>query len=390
MRRRVVVVGAGLAGLSAAATAAREGAEVTLLDARGSLGGRARTLAVDGFFLNQGAHALSPGGAGWAVLAGFGIEPRGGKPSADALGIRADERFGRLPASPSSLARSPLVSGRAKLEIARVLARPKGLGRTATAGASAQEWIDATARTPDAWAILSMVTRVATYCGDLDALDGRAAAAQVTAALASSVRYLDGGWQQLIDALEAVAVDAGVKVHAGSKADAVERVSDGLLVRTAAGDHPADAVVFAAGGPAAMDALLGGASKAVARWAVEEQPVLAAALDLGLSHLPEPEHRVVLGVDDPIYLSVHTPSAALAPDGGDVVHLLWYGDTDDDPRRAFGGADGSRAAGLARSGGGRALRATPRGEPRPAAPGPRLRGATGDCGARSLRCIRGR
>ena len=75
MRRRVVVVGAGLAGLSAAAIAAREGAEVTLLDARDSLGGRARTQAVDGFLLNQGAHTLYRGGPGWKVLTGLGIEP---------------------------------------------------------------------------------------------------------------------------------------------------------------------------------------------------------------------------------------------------------------------------------------------------------------------------
>src|SRR3954471_23703311 len=222
MQRRVVVVGGGLAGLAAAATAAREGAEVALLDARESLGVRARTQVVDGFQLNQGAHALYRGGRGWNVLEGLGIEPRGGKPSSKGFGVRADGRFGELPGSATSLVRSPLVSGRAKLEIARVLARPQRLAGTAAGGASAQEWIDAIAATPDARAVLAMVTRVGTYCGDLDALDGGAAAAQVAAALTVGVRYLDGGWQQLVDALETVALEAGVKVHAGAKVDAVE------------------------------------------------------------------------------------------------------------------------------------------------------------------------
>ncbi|MSO38563.1 MAG: FAD-dependent oxidoreductase [Acidimicrobiia bacterium] len=57
MTQRVVVIGGGIAGLAAAASAERSGADVTVLDARGSPG-RARTQLVDGFLLNQGAHAL--------------------------------------------------------------------------------------------------------------------------------------------------------------------------------------------------------------------------------------------------------------------------------------------------------------------------------------------
>ena len=61
--RSVVVVGAGLAGMTAALTASDHGATVTVLEARVDPGGRARTLAVDGgFLLNQGAHALYRGG----------------------------------------------------------------------------------------------------------------------------------------------------------------------------------------------------------------------------------------------------------------------------------------------------------------------------------------
>ncbi len=36
----------------------------------------------------------------------------------------------------------------------------------------------------------------------------------------------------------------------------------------------------------------------------------------------------MFGVDDPIYLSTHTPSAALAPEGGEVVHVMRYGAPD--------------------------------------------------------------
>ena len=67
-------------------------------------------------------------------------------------------------------------------------------------------------------------------------------------------------------------------------------------------------------------------------WAASEQPIHAATLDLGIRALPVPERRVVFGVDEPLYLSVHTPSAALAPDGGEVLHVMRYGvDGNEDP-----------------------------------------------------------
>jgi len=50
---QVVIAGAGLAGLAAAATAARAGARVLILDEK-SPGGRARTDEVEGFRFNRG------------------------------------------------------------------------------------------------------------------------------------------------------------------------------------------------------------------------------------------------------------------------------------------------------------------------------------------------
>ena len=52
--------------------------------------------------------------------------------------------------------------------------------------------------------------------------------------------------------------------------------------------------------------------------------VYAACLDLGLSQLPEPRHIFALGLDQPLYLSVHSSAARLAPGGGALVHILRY------------------------------------------------------------------
>jgi len=53
-RTRTVVIGGGIAGLASAALLAREGHEVTLLEARRELGGRAGSWAADGFRFDTG------------------------------------------------------------------------------------------------------------------------------------------------------------------------------------------------------------------------------------------------------------------------------------------------------------------------------------------------
>ncbi|WP_329337722.1 NAD(P)-binding protein [Streptomyces sp. NBC_00663] len=64
---RITVIGGGLAGLTAAVTAAEAGAKVTLHEAHHTLGGRART-AEGPYRTNEGPHALYNGGPHWAWL----------------------------------------------------------------------------------------------------------------------------------------------------------------------------------------------------------------------------------------------------------------------------------------------------------------------------------
>ncbi|GAB3143248.1 NAD(P)/FAD-dependent oxidoreductase [Amycolatopsis stemonae] len=73
----VVVVGGGLAGLSAAARLSRAGAEVTVLEAGDDVGGRVRTDVVDGFRLDRGFQVLLPAYPAVRRLADVGaLRPR--------------------------------------------------------------------------------------------------------------------------------------------------------------------------------------------------------------------------------------------------------------------------------------------------------------------------
>jgi phytoene dehydrogenase-like protein len=74
-----VVVGGGIAGLTAAALIAQKGRRVTLLERSHHLGGRAMTHVEQGFHLNYGPHAWYVGGGGTDVLRSLGIVSQGAR-----------------------------------------------------------------------------------------------------------------------------------------------------------------------------------------------------------------------------------------------------------------------------------------------------------------------
>ena len=94
----VVVVGSGLAGLTAAASAARAGATVTLVEGP-SPAGRARTDERDGFLLNRGPHGIYDHGPGRAVLDRLGVTTDGVHPPKVSV-LAWDDRTASLPQGP--------------------------------------------------------------------------------------------------------------------------------------------------------------------------------------------------------------------------------------------------------------------------------------------------
>src|SRR5205814_5431219 len=130
------------------------------------------------------------------------------------------------------------------------------------------------------------------------------------------VLYLDGGWQTIVDGLCEAVREAGVDIRSGASVTGVGsdvvRLADGSAVR-------ASAVIIAAG-PHDVDALTG-----VTRFASElPPPVRHASVDIALTSLPKPKRTVAFGVDAPLYFSVHSAVARLAPDGGAVIHASKY------------------------------------------------------------------
>ncbi len=317
----VLVVGAGLAGLVAAAVAARDGASVVLCEVRAA-GGRARSDTREGFVLNQGPHALYRAGVGSKVLSRLGIDFTGSPPHRAVSGYKeATGELARLPTSAGSLLRTRVLGLSDKVHFARLLSTlPKREGHSFAemAEMSAAEWIASLGLSSRGAGVVSALTRVATYAGHLELVSADAVVAQLQLAL-KGVIYLDGGWQSLVDGLEAVAASGGAKVLESERATALHARSDGTFeVHTPARTLWAASVVVAAGSPAAARALLPHPPS----WELGA-PATAACLDLGLRRVPAT--MVAFGLDQPLYLSTHSPKARLAPPGGAVVHVMRYG-----------------------------------------------------------------
>lgn len=323
--KRVAVVGGGLGGLAAAALLARGGCAVTLYERSKHLGGRAQTSDVEGFRFNLGPHALYRAGAGMRVLGRLGVKPQGGIPgqSGAAYALRAG-RLHTLPRGPVSLMTTDVLSLPGKLEMARLLASLPRIDPDTLAHVSLREWLNTRLSRDDVRAVVATLARVATYCGDLDAMSAQVAVTQLQLALEANVLYLDDGWAALVSSVESVAREAGVTLELSARVDGVV-IESGQVQGLRMGDgtvRAADAVVLA-GSPGDVSNLLP-EDAVLAREAAESTPVKAATLELGLARLPRPEALFALGIDGPWYVSVHSAVAKLGPEGGAMVHVMKY------------------------------------------------------------------
>ena len=157
------------------------------------------------------------------------------------------------------------------------------------------------------------------------------------------VIYIDEGWQKLVDALHSSAVAAGVNFVTSSRVvrvnhdGAVHEIEIGGLeyetqtetqsyLLPPAGDvhgtRLATDTVLLAVDPESARELMGKVT-----WP-EMTPVILSTLDVALSRLPQPKKTFAVGIDRPLYYSVHSRWAQLTPKGGALIHVARYGGGD--------------------------------------------------------------
>jgi phytoene dehydrogenase-like protein len=328
----VLVIGGGLAGLTAAALVAKAGRSVIVCEQASNLGGRAATQLKHGVHLNLGAHALYRNGRAYRVFTELGVPFSGRAPSPGrALLVQGDKTY-RLPQGLVSLLTSGLLTVREKWRMAGLLVGLQKIDPGRFDHASVRDWVTQTAGTGNLAELLFALFRLTSYVNVPERLSAGAALQQLQLALAGNVLYLDDGWQSLVDGLRARAVEHGALIRTGARVESVANEHGGVVVRLASGETLQGRAVVLAVPPDVTGVLLGPAADTPAAQRVAAcTPVRAACLDVALGRLPRPERRFALGLDKPLYYSVHSAAAKLAPDGVAVVHLLKYLGDDQSP-----------------------------------------------------------
>ncbi|HLZ64063.1 MAG TPA: FAD-dependent oxidoreductase [Ktedonosporobacter sp.] len=305
----VIIVGGGLSGLTAAAYLALAGHGVLLFEKARTPGGRARTRERNGFFFNQGAHAFRLQGPGERVLSELGVPYSGSLPQPSGAFGLADGKI------------HPLSTGAVSPELRRVFERVKHLNVEDLQGRSLQEWLEQEVQHPQARQFLLARARISTYTHAPDLLS----AGLALSLLNTQVLYLDGGWQTLVDGLRQKAQEAGAHLITRARVEAIEGAGEGYRVLLADGSSVDASAVLLATDPETASALVAdGTHEALRSFAARAIPACVACLDIALRRLPRAENLVILGMDRPLYASVHSASAHLAPEGSALVHLMKY------------------------------------------------------------------
>ncbi|UNZ18307.1 NAD(P)-binding protein [Streptomyces sp. 891-h] len=198
----LTVVGGGFGGLTAALAAAESGAEVTLYEARETLGGRART--ADGpYRTNEGPHALYNGGPHWRWLEQRGLlPPMAGVSVAEGLRVRYHHGGTLRRAPPAGLLR---------------LRRR----REAPIGVPYLEWATGQLGEETARAAANFAA-VATFHhapGELSAAFTHERMRRATK-LPPEAHYPRGGWSGLVERMATRAREMGVRIELGARVDA--------------------------------------------------------------------------------------------------------------------------------------------------------------------------
>lgn len=341
--RHVVVVGGGIAGLSAAIYLARGGRTVTVFEKNRHLGGRAVTHLRHGFRFNLGPHAVYRFGRGSKIYRELGIPVRGGVPARGGSVLRRGE-WHTLPVTPFSILRSSLLPLKGKLEAIRLMCRLTTMNTRPFELMTVREWSERFIRCPHLRELFVSLCRVVTYSGD-ESQCASIALDQLKLSMLGVI-YVDEGWQKIVDSLHSTAISSGVNFVTSSRVVGVE--TNGSVQAIAIGglaenvrsetlevalppqqvEHeenaarvPAETVLLAVDPHTAADLV---SDPAVgARWRTM-QPITLACLDVALSRLPNPKLTFAIGVDKPYYYSVHSQWAQLTPHGGALIHVAKY------------------------------------------------------------------
>ncbi len=318
----VAIVGAGVAGLMSAALLAKAGKSVVVLERADTIGGRGQTRNKNGFFFNIGAHAIYLQGAAYTISKKLGIDPAGKPPVINnAAKIYSGEQAYMFPGTPKSILSSLLWTWRDRLSFFNTIRKIMQAKLELLAEVTYEEWLLENVSSENVRGYLRANGRVGTYTNAID-LSAKHALNQFRWVLQKGVRYVDYGWGNWLATVAQQAQTNGADIRTQQRVTRIDKQAETYCVTTATDAFSVVTVILAT--PPAVAAKLLPTGNGVEKALSTMRPVKVAALNIALAELPNLDVCFATAVDRPLYYSLHSAAATLAPQGKHLVHLMYY------------------------------------------------------------------
>jgi phytoene dehydrogenase-like protein len=316
----VIIIGGGIAGLTAACLLAQSGVPVTLYERSSDLGGRASTEIYDGFAFNRGIHALYSGGAADKTLKELKIAYTGYIPDPSRVRVLTEGALYSAPLGMMSLIGTRLLSAADKFELTRIFATLPQINARDLRHVSVNEWIESHAQRPRVRQFLKANAYTAVYSAGLDLVSADVFIEKTQIIFKHPIIYIDGGWQTLVDGLRQTAEAAGAHIVTGTRVEAVMAESGVTGVRLADGQIITATQVIVATPPQEAAKVTGAIYPQIERIVDDLVPAQVACLDVALRRLPNPNAPIVQDMDQPRFLSTQSLYSQVAPEGSALIY----------------------------------------------------------------------
>lgn len=343
MRKDVVVIGGGIAGLATGALLAKRGYRTAVLEKGNQPGGRAYTYTDKEFTLNFGPHAVYRPESGLLSELMRRLDrpvPRCFYPDPMRAWWSDGDRLGAIGAKPHQILASRLLPLGSKLRLGPLMLAIRGEKRDGIApDLTWGEWLDAhTSDVPLRRFILALST-VNTYTRNPGELSARLMLKQLQENLFAKdyAGYMGGGWSSMYEAFIGALREHGGRLVTQARVDTLE-LRDGRVTAVVAGGERYEAEAFVCAAPPQDAASLAPGSTPL-RTEFERharlRDVRATCIDLGFDRRLRTDLTFLFDIDRDLYFSLHSEvTPDLAPKGGQLLHAMAYLSENDTPSDA--------------------------------------------------------
>lgn len=329
IQRDVVVVGGGLAGLSAAAYLAKSGKKVALLE-RGMVGGRAVTLKLKGFSFNFGAHAIY--GRDTSKLRqferelGINIDWRDFTPHKAKYDLGTDVTD--IPSNVRGLFKTKLMKGADKLKFTFEVFKTLLHAEKGHSHISIKKWMEDKDISDDVKEMMLTLASSNFFTREPENIPSDVFFQYYRRLFTTNkpVAYIAGGWQSLINEFLRVIEENGGEVYTKAKVDGIE--VDGQNVTTVhskKGSFQADDFIFAIP-PQELTKVFADTKieHSVSQYA-QYRPSYVFVYDVGLENRLDVPYSYVYDKYNKIFITdISYYDESCTPEGGQMLQAIAY------------------------------------------------------------------